>query len=295
MNKLVLMNLALLCAISVFGQTQKKRATTPIKKPATTTSQKPGVQQAAKPQRPKLAIEYFAEYNLFNDEIGNSNDNDKSSYYNFDEAQQVSPEGWHLPTQEEWAGIFPYSNWRLHGIEEGIEPITINGVTKNYFAEYKTVGNVTYAIRFKRDPEMELDNKLLSAYRYETINKDDKLKIRQTVTVLYLGPAFHGTIDNIANESYWQTYKNDAIVREFPFAGALCQVCSGPASYGFDGKYWSSSTPATVDFYGCPRTVELYTTWATGAISTWGCQYENIMSKSIKPYRFSVRCILNKQ
>jgi len=56
--------------------------------------------------------------------------------------------------------------------------------------------NVTYAIRFKRDPDMELDNKLLSAYRYETINKDDKLKIRQTVTVLYLGPAFHGTIDN---------------------------------------------------------------------------------------------------
>lgn len=54
--------------------------------------------QQTKTTRPKLPLEDFAEFNLYEDEFAKSHNNKESSLYNFDEAKQMCPSGWHLPT-----------------------------------------------------------------------------------------------------------------------------------------------------------------------------------------------------
>jgi len=220
-----LINFVLLCAVCVFGQSTKQAS-----------------QQTAKPNRPKLAIEYFAEYNIFDNKTGNSHKSDQSSPYNFNDAKYVCPNGWHLPTQEEWAGIFSY-NANLQKGEE--EPVSINGIKKRYYSEYKTNSdfpNIQYGIRFKRDPKMGFDNRFLSAYRYEYI-EDAAGNKQMSVTVRYLGEAFKGgSMDDISNEDYWNKNKSDDIVRIFPFEKQV-------------GWYWTSTSDPELLVAECPRQV----------------------------------------
>ena len=236
MKKILLFGFVMYGAVCVFGQ---------------------ATQQAANSQRPKLPIEYFAEYNLYKDEMGKSHQNDKSSHYCYEEALQVCPKGWHLPSQSEWAGIFSYD--RKLGKKEA-EPVTINGVTKNYFSEYmKSSDNpqIRYGIRFKRDPDMELDNRLLSAYRYEFFGVAP-LNSALKVTVRYLGETFKGTISNIANEEYWAQNNKGDIVRIFPLAGYHINMSMSIGDVGGMGMYWTSSTSIETCCGYCPRMVWIW-------------------------------------
>jgi hypothetical protein len=283
------------CCVCGYGQSAAPKSTVNKTKQSTGTSQSGKTSQRAS-TRPKLAIEYFAEYTLFEDEFSNSHRNDKSSYYSLEEAMQVCPKGWHLPSQEEWAGIFPYS----HILEKGeAVPISINGVIKNYFSEYRGGSDnpaILYAIRFKRDPEMELDNKLLSAYRYEFVgDKEDPLSAGLKVTVRYLGPSFKGNMDDIANETYWKTNNKEDIVRIFPYAGSCSRVGYKPGGIGSGTQYWTSSTPNESVYWRYPRCVFL--SGNSGNITVMGYDSNRIDSSSSREWQVGrcVRCILDKQ
>lgn len=255
----------LACYSGVWGQNQQK------KKPQQT-------QQSQKPQSPKMPIEYFAKYNLWEDEFAKAHRTDQCSYYSLDEALQVCPDGYHLPTQEEWAGIFPYCKDNLDD-KEGVESVTINGITKDYFAEYKD----NYAIRFKRDPDMQFDNKMLTAFRYDVIGTDSTIRLK--VTCRYLGEAFKGTIDDIANESFWASNNKNDVVREFPMAGMLF---SWGEKYDVNkGYYWTASAPPTNYYYRRPRFVQ------NSCIEVWA--KDRTTGYDDSQNRHCVRCIEDKK
>jgi uncharacterized protein (TIGR02145 family) len=241
---------------------------------------------ATKAGRPKLAIEYFAEYNLYEDEFGDSHKYENTSLYTFDEACQVCPEGWHLPTQEEWAGLFPYAQ----ELDMVNEKISVNGVTKSYFSKYADKNGIRYAIRFMRDQAMAIDNKLLQAYRYETVGSTENGDLRLKITVRYLGRSFKGSIDDIANEGWWNTNREQDAVREFPYLPTTFDASQ--KSNTDKGNYWTSSTPSNAEIIAPykPRFVVAYPgghIWYTNS-KVIGTQ----VNTSILRY-MSVRCIEN--
>jgi hypothetical protein len=290
MKRKLFFTIALLCAVcSVFGQTpQKKPATKPAASSAKTDQAK-----AAKPQHPKLAIEYFAEYNLFEDEFATNHS--ENSYYTFDEAKQVCPDGWHNPSMEEWAAIFPYDNRvRFDSGSQEVEPISVNGIKKDYFAKYVEKEGVRYAIRFMRDPNMEMDNKMLCAYHYQLVGNAEKSDIRLKVTVRYLGPAFKGTLDDVANETYWATNNKEDVVREFPLAGYIpSKGTIAVGGKGMFGRYWTSHRLIAANFqsyYG--RCIQI--SGPNGIITTnWGT-WEGGYDEANRS-RYTVRCIKDKE
>lgn len=198
--------------------------------------------------RPKLAIEYVAEYNIgitpgvFTD----SHANDKSGYYNWEAAKAMTmPTGYHLPTKDECISIIPenqnYVNYHSTGKYNQIsETISINGESKAYVADYNNAGNgITYALRFK-----EQGNKHLSAYLYYYVNNpassgEKMLKI----IVRYLGDSFTGDINTVSNWAYWN-YGNGRpgdIIRIFPAAGHIEQPSGNLIGRGGFGYYWNST------------------------------------------------------
>ena len=242
-----------------------------------------------KEKRPKLAIEYFAEYNIYEEEIGSTHKTSGISLYNFEEAKLACPKGWHLPTQEEWAGLFPYNDILRKG---SAEPITVNGVTKNYYSKYIRKNNITYAIRFMRDPDMETDKKMLSAYRYETKGSIEQEDIRLKITVRYLGPAFNGTINDIADETYWNTNNQQDIIREFPsIKGEF--VLSGKLNSSEYGNYWSSSTPIEEYYTYRPRYVLILSSEQIGKITSMSSGHR--YGDDDKRWYMQVRCIKDKE
>lgn len=201
--------------------------------------------------RPKLAIEYVAEYNVNTngDGFATSHDNDKSGYFTWNEAKNLFdgsvPElqGYHYPTIEELTGIISHAGYITYSPSRptnytGIqEKITVNGNTKTYFADYNNATpNISYGIKF-----MNADNELRCAYRYEPIGlyeSANNLTGHFKVTVRYLGPNFTGSINDISNENYWDTNNQEDIVRIFPAVGFIDQ--SGALqSRGSSGRYSS--------------------------------------------------------
>jgi uncharacterized protein (TIGR02145 family) len=267
----LVMTALFVCCYGLLGQNQ------PSKSPQ--SPQK--TQQSQKPKRPKLPIAYFAKYNLWEDEFAEAHRKDQCSYYSLNEAWQVCPDGYHLPTQEEWAGVFPYGEDWMDD-KEGVESVTINGVTKSYYAEYK--GN--YAIRFKRDPDMQFDNKMLTAFRYETVGADVTSRLK--VTCRYLGETFKGTIDDIANESFWASNNKDDVVREFPIAGYMMPGLKEVFEMG--GHYWSASQRWSSGNIRAYRHVVLRGNDVK--ISGDRATYTNYPNPDSK---YCVRCIENKQ
>ena len=89
------------------------------------------------------------------------------------------------------------------------------------------------------------DKKLLTAYRYQVSEGKDGGLL--TVTVRHLGESFDGTIEEIAQESFWAQNKQDDVERQFPFAGA---VDDGELVYvGTDGFYWTSTPDGDTSAY----------------------------------------------
>ena len=184
------------------------------------------------------------------------------SFFTYSEALTAVPQGTHLGSRYEWAGIIPlvtnleeptliFQQASEHlAVEEAIQ---IGDIKATYSSDYKNMGNgISYALRLapaKTAAEEGFppaqDKKLLTAYRYQVSEGKDGGLL--TVTVRHLGESFDGTIEEIAQESFWAQNKQDDVERRFPFAGA---VDDGELVYvGTDGFYWTSTPDGDTSAY----------------------------------------------
>lgn len=214
--------------------------------------------QPAKPIVVKAVtpLNYISEGNLLLE--GDS----VKSFFTYSEALTAVPQGTHLGSRYEWAGIIPpitsleeptlifqVANEHL-AVEEAIQ---IGDIKATYSSDYKNMGNgISYALRLapaKAAAEEGFppaqDKKLLAAYRYQV--SEGKNGGLLTVTVRPLGESFDGTIKEVAQESFWAQDKEEDVERQFPFAG---QVDEGNQVYvGTDGFYWTSTPDGDTSAY----------------------------------------------
>ena len=176
------------------------------------------------------------------------------SFFTYSEALTAVPQGTHLGSRYEWAGIIPLvtdledptlifgvANEHL-AVEEAIQ---IGNTKATYSSDYKNMGNgISYALRLapaKAAAEEGFppaqDKKFLAAYRYQVSEGKDGGFL--TVTVRPLGESFDGTIEEVAKESFWAQDKQNDVERQFPFAGQL----NGDIldDEGIGGWYWTST------------------------------------------------------
>ena len=184
------------------------------------------------------------------------------SFFTYSEALTAVPQGTHLGSRYEWAGIIPlvtnleeptliFQQASEHlAVEEAIQ---IGDIKATYSSDYKNMGNgISYALRLapaKAAAEEGFppaqDKKLLTAYRYQI--SEGKEGGLLTVIVRPLGESFDGTIEEIAKESFWAQNKQDDVERHFPFAGA---VDDDELVYvGTDGFYWTSTPDGDTSAY----------------------------------------------
>ena len=184
------------------------------------------------------------------------------SFFTYSEALTAVPQGTHLGSRYEWAGIIPlvtnleeptliFQQASEHlAVEEAIQ---IGDIKATYSSDYKNMGNgISYALRLapaKAAAEEGFppaqDKKFLAAYRYQI--SEGKEGGLLTVIVRPLGESFDGTIEEIAKESFWAQNKQDDVERHFPFAGA---VDDGDLVYvGTDGFYWTSTPDGDTSAY----------------------------------------------
>lgn len=201
-------------------------------------------------------LDYIAEENLLLE------GDPAKSFFTYSEALTAVPQGTHLGSRYEWAGIIPlvtnleeptliFQQASEHlAVEEAIQ---IGDIKATYSSDYKNMGNgISYALRLapaKAAAEEGFppaqDKKLLTAYRYQI--SEGKEGGFLTVTVRPLGESFDGTIEDVAKESFWAQNKQDDVERHFPFAGA---VDDGDLVYvGTDGFYWTSTPDGDTSAY----------------------------------------------
>ncbi len=201
-------------------------------------------------------LDYIAEENLLLE------GDPAKSFFTYSEALTAVPQGTHVGSRYEWAGIIPH----VTNLEEPTlifqdasehlaveEAIQIGETKATYSSDYKNMGNgISYALRLapaKAAAEEGFppaqDKKLLAAYRYQV--SEGKEGGLLTVTVRPLGESFDGTIEKIAKESFWAQNKQYDVERHFPFAGA---VDDGDLVYvGTDGFYWTSTPDGDTSAY----------------------------------------------
>lgn len=201
-------------------------------------------------------LDYIAEENLLLE------GDPAKSFFTYSEALTAVPQGTHVGSRYEWAGIIPlvtnleeptliFQDASEHlAVEEAIQ---IGETKATYSSDYKNMGNgISYALRLapaKAAAEEGFppaqDKKLLAAYRYQV--SEGKEGGLLTVTVRHLGESFDGTIEEVAKESFWTQNKQDDVERHFPFAGA---VDDDELVYvGTDGFYWTSTPDGDTSAY----------------------------------------------
>lgn len=216
----------------------------------------PVTEQGEEPQptRPKMALEYVAEYNvgktpgIFTD----SHDNDMSGYYNWADAQNTLPEGYHMPTLYEMTAILCYDEFFQFEVpgtfENVIEALTIGEVSKTFKQSIKCTGNrIIYTLKCQPTDQIAeegfepaTDRSMMAAYRYEMIGDFTDGKKSKTshlkITARYIGDDPTVTLDTISDESYWTSNNEQDISRIFPAAGYITQYDKW-RDLGFCGSY----------------------------------------------------------
>ena len=201
-------------------------------------------------------LDYISEENLI------LKGDPAKTFFTYSEALTAVPQGTHLGSRYEWAGIIPLTTdleepTLIFGVaSEHLaveEAIQIGETRATYSSDYKNMGNgISYALRLapaKAAAEEGFppaqDKKLLAAYRYQVSEGKDGGLL--TVTVRPLGESFDGTIEEVAKESFWAQDKQNDVERQFPFAG---QVDEGNQVYvGTDGFYWTSTPDGDTSAY----------------------------------------------
>ena len=174
-----------------------------------------------------------------------------TGYYSFrDVAENQSsyiPDGYHLPTKDEWTIAFPYIHTkenqeiRMGSLDDfgTVEEYCVLGDLQiKYNAQYRGLGDgkTLYAIRFIDDnnPDARYRNKFKSAYRYDFYNyggNNAAVRIRAR----YIGEA-PITIDEVATEDYWSLNVPSDVERTLPFAGY--KTAGVVRDKGIMGFYW---------------------------------------------------------
>lgn len=186
---------------------------------------------------------------------------------------------YHIPSLEEWRGIFGDSNesrsqYGFIANASGTDAVTIRGVKKTYKSETKSMGTgIGYAIRLmdasgaqeaKPGWSIATTNDMKTAYRYERVgdfsgnDNNSRLKVKS----VYLGAGFSGNINTIADESWWQKKEREGLVvtREFSASGAIrglpwgngdLTIAGSLNDLGRNGLYLSSTedTANTANFW----------------------------------------------
>lgn len=164
----------------------------------------------------------------------------------------IDGKGYHLPDfVYELASIMPLKNQVTHGvteysvgesagsIENAGEPTTFpcwaysdNGESPRFFftADYRTdkANRISYGLRHKRVSD-GFNNMFVTAYRYEWVgdfkgDKTGKISSYYKITSRYLGPNWNGGVDGIANETFWNSNKENDVTRTFYAAGYVDQM-----------------------------------------------------------------------
>lgn len=236
--------------------------------------------------RPKLAIEYMAEYNIKrNDEnpvwgeIGTTKNFASSKRFasshgleaatdlRWNEAQNHGIVGYHLPSLSEWEGIIPSTG--ANGEKVNVKTtsnfpmvpknVSVGGLPQSVKFQTKADGVKTaYALHFIDDAN---GNKMRVAYRYrflenpamkqylsypaplKVVRIEGTIETNQSsfglnppaypnpqsvdavnyleIQTVYIGAYFLGTIDDIAQDSWWDNSqrRQDLITRYLPSAG----------------------------------------------------------------------------
>lgn len=151
--------------------------------------------------------------------------------------------GYHLPSQEEWTGVFSYQNSVEYGIYTGgvktfNEHVEFGGIKKTFTNDYLSLiaDKVCYALRFKKwvddsmsmlpiPPTLEfpaaVDNSMLCAYRYKPIGEIDSNTCHLKIDCVYLGNSFTGNMDDISNDAWWNAHASETVTRIFPYSGSV--------------------------------------------------------------------------
>lgn len=167
----------------------------------------------------------FAAYNVgvTPGTFATSHDAADNGFYNFTEAQTACPEGWHIPTQSELYSVVDcYDNsptivqhCKFTGSSNYTdvpEKILVNGQVRDFTADYyTTVKGVCYALKFK-----DATNEYLSAYRWKDAASGTPFEVR----VRWLkAEGANLTVQDIANDDYWNSNNESDIVLQFPAVG----------------------------------------------------------------------------
>lgn len=167
----------------------------------------------------------FAEYNVgvTPGVFATSHNSADNGYYNFTEAQTACPEGWHLPTQNELYSVADcydgseniVQHCKFTGSSDYSdipEKILVNGELRDFTADYyTTTKGVCYALKFK-----DATNEYLSAYRWTNAATDTPFEVR----VRWIKAEGKDlTVQDIANDDYWNSNNESDIVLQFPAVG----------------------------------------------------------------------------
>ncbi len=205
-------------------------------------------------ERPIMALEYVADYNMASSTaFATTHSNSSSVLFDWDNANtlfgtsanfKVENVGYHLPTIEECRGIFPPDGLAVWAAgtdntkKSTSENITVESSTASYNGKYyNTPGNkTTYALRFTNT-----SNNLQTAYRYRAIGTfaDGSSDSYIEVTARYVGSDFSDDVTTLASKSddFW-TAEGLYVQKKLPMWG------DNGASIGLHGFYWSSSPDA---------------------------------------------------
>ena len=167
----------------------------------------------------------FAEYNVgvTPGVFAPSHDAADNGYYNFTDAQTACPEGWHIPTQSELYSVIDCYDGAATIVQhckftgssnytDVPEKILVNGEERNFTADYYTdPKGVCYALKFK-----DATNEYLSAYRWKDAASGTPFEVR----VRWIKAEGKDlTVQDIANDDYWNNNNESDIVRQFPAVG----------------------------------------------------------------------------
>lgn len=204
--------------------------------------------------RPKLSLEYVAEYNFNQDGTALLADNNSSHaeppVFNFSELLKtfatpkvIGGVTYSVPTIAEMKSVMPsliddsgYGVYRetrgkprYDVLERGIK---IGAVTQDYKADYyRPKSDEWYAVRFK-----STSNRNRTAFRYVDASVGEEKSVR--IEALYLGNEPLGLMD-IAKPSFWESRKSQIVSRTFPLYGTSYDKLMAPQK--IETTYWTSS------------------------------------------------------
>ncbi len=229
--------------------------------------------------------------------------NTTSGYFSFEEAGNLFTEvegeqknltidgkKYFLPSKEDWYPIFYESGGEIsyiaphHNIGMRIEKIDFFGKKVSYKAEYKCYKKrVLAGLRYQGGGNFQR-----SAWRYSFTNNpntsgesSDKGKYL-VVEYIFLGPTDRTSIEQIANDEYWNKASN-RIIRYFPACGEKISLATGAYFLGDTGYYWSSTEEYNKEMHN-QRVFNVYFTGKSAAYTASMEKY-NSSKMVIRPFK----------